>query len=217
MTGPIQCCTKEPKGVGKVHSGRNKAEGVDDRGIGPRTQTRGTSNFNKRLALDTKTICWNTKRFCAHVASFYSKDAALYQTSQWPEAAFRKECVTTLGPICLPQCRKLARLYDEASRAGPDMNGNPGNSNPWDLKGGDPTSMVVGPGGGGGMADDAGKVHRVFMYAMAPEDCLKCVDEDDCYPSCMVRGDCVDTGVEAVPIKPENDAFKPGNAAPKLP
>jgi len=34
------------------------------------------------------------------------------------------------------------------------------------------------------------------MYAMTPEDCMKCVDNDDCYPTCMIRGSCHETGVE---------------------
>ena len=38
--------------------------------------------------------------------------------------------------MCLPQCRKLSRLYDEASRPGSTdpSAGSPGNSNPWDLR-----------------------------------------------------------------------------------
>jgi len=34
------------------------------------------------------------------------------------------------------------------------------------------------------------------MYAMTPEDCMKCVDNDDCLPSCLLRGDCANTGVK---------------------
>ena len=59
--------------------------------VGAREQTRNTDPFEDRLTLGAKTICWNTKRFCFHVASWFSKFAEFYQKNQYPEAAFRKK------------------------------------------------------------------------------------------------------------------------------
>ena len=83
----------------------------DDSTVGSPTQTRNTDTFEDRLSVGTKTIAWNTKRFCNHVAPWFSQFADFYQTDQFPEATFRKQCSLYLGTVCLPQCRKLSRLY----------------------------------------------------------------------------------------------------------
>ena len=127
-------------------------------------------------------IPWSTTQFCERIVDHFAPMAVKYQKAKEPALQFLDDCTVFLGSGsgCIPQCKSLSGLYDEASRPG----GETGNiwerpSQRWDYERNIPMPDV---------AEDPAS--RVLAYAISVKDCVTCVLHDNCVPSCLYTGMC---------------------------
>lgn len=117
VVGAIVCCSAQPPPSVAAAAAAAGAPEMDASRVGSIMQTRPSNDFDTRMAPPGKEICWNTKRFCNHVAARWAQKPDAFRTEEDPAATFRKECGEALGDMCAPQCLKLGGLYDEASQS----------------------------------------------------------------------------------------------------
>ena len=175
------------------------------------------NDFDEPVRYGSAIIPWTAWQFCErliqHAAEPEVSDAM--SKSESPPNEFTSICLGMFGNVCLPQCRTLANLYDEASRPGAgEVGGLDGNNNVWDrtndvqdLGRWDNSRNIPTAGEFSGPEKDFGptfaKEKRGLIYQITQSDCVKCVKHDDCTPDCLIDGDCSGELVEDVPIDDE--------------
>ncbi len=111
-----------------------------------------TNSYDEPSRYGSTVIAWSPYQLCERLVRFFGGDAAAndMRIAPSPPAAFAAQCLGMLGNVCLPQCRQLGALYDEASRPGAgEFGGLDGNNNAWDASTGKGSSFEGRVGDGG--------------------------------------------------------------------
>ena len=172
------------------------------------------NKFDEPIRYGSAVVPWNLYQFCERLVDqiFEPEMSDELSKGESPPNDFTSVCLGMFGNVCLPQCRTLANLYDEASRPGADeVGGKDGNNNVWDKVNDkndqgrwDTSRNIASAGEFSGKKEDYGPTfvrnERKLVYQMTQSDCVKCLKEDDCTPDCLLNGDCSGENDEDISI-----------------
>jgi hypothetical protein len=119
-----------------------------------------TNSYGEPSRYGSTVIAWSPYQLCERLVKHFRSDAVAndMRIAPSPPAAFTAQCLGMFGNVCLPQCRQLGGLYDEASRPGAgEYGGLDGNNNAWDASMGKGGAVKGGVGEAGKPKESQGR------------------------------------------------------------